>query len=40
MIEVKNLTKNYGRHTAVNDLSFTVEKGQIVDSGMTTVVFG
>lgn len=29
MIEVKHLTKNYGRHTAVNDLSFTVEKGQI-----------
>ncbi len=29
MIEVKHLTKNYGRHTAVSDLSFTVEKGQI-----------
>ena len=29
MIEVTHLTKNYGRHTAVDDLSFTVEKGQI-----------
>ena len=29
MIEVQHLTKNYGRHTAVSDLSFTVEKGQI-----------
>ena len=29
MIEVKHLTKNYGHHTAVNDLSFSVEKGQI-----------
>ena len=29
MIEVKHLTKTYGRHTAVSDLSFTVEKGQI-----------
>ena len=29
MIEVKHLTKIYGRHTAVSDLSFTVEKGQI-----------
>jgi ABC-2 type transport system ATP-binding protein len=29
MIEVKHLTKNYGRHTAVSDLSFTVKKGQI-----------
>ena len=29
MIEVKNLTKSYGRHTAVSDLSFTVDKGQI-----------
>ena len=29
MIEVKNLTKRYGSHLAVDDLSFTVEKGQI-----------
>lgn len=29
MIEVKNLTKRYGEHIAVNNLSFTVEKGQI-----------
>ena len=29
MIEVKNLTKRYGKHLAVDDLSFTVEKGQI-----------
>ena len=29
MIEVKNLTKRYGPHTAVSDLSFTIEKGQI-----------
>lgn len=29
MIEVKNLTKKYGNHTAVNDLSFCVEKGMI-----------
>ena len=29
MIEVKHLTKRYGNHTAVSDLSFTVEKGQI-----------
>ncbi len=29
MIEVKNLSKNYGSHTAVKDLSFTVESGQV-----------
>ena len=29
MIEVSNLTKKYGKHTAVDDLSFRVEKGQI-----------
>ncbi|MDO5589718.1 MAG: ABC transporter ATP-binding protein [Lachnospiraceae bacterium] len=29
MIEVKNLTKCYGKHLAVDDLSFTVEEGQI-----------
>lgn len=30
MIEVKNLVKRYGNHTAVDDLSFTVDKGQIL----------
>lgn len=29
MIEVTNLTKKYGNHTAVDHLSFQVEKGQI-----------
>lgn len=29
MIEVKHLTKRYGGHTAVSDLSFTIEPGQI-----------
>lgn len=29
MIEVKHLTKKYGSHLAVNDLSFTIEKGRI-----------
>lgn len=29
MIEVKNLSKKYGQHTAVDNLSFHVEKGQI-----------
>lgn len=29
LIEVKHLTKRYGNHTAVSDLSFTIEKGQI-----------
>jgi ABC-2 type transport system ATP-binding protein len=30
LIEVKNLVKRYGNHTAVDDLSFTVDKGQIL----------
>lgn len=30
MIEVKNLTKKYGDKLAVNDISFTVEKGEIL----------
>lgn len=30
MIEVKNLVKRYGNRNVVDDLSFTVEKGQIV----------
>lgn len=29
MIEVNHLTKRYGNHIAVSDLSFTIEKGQI-----------
>lgn len=29
MIEVRNLTKLYGDHAAVSDLSFNIEKGQI-----------
>ena len=33
MIEVKNLVKKYGDHTAVDHLSFTVEKGQIGPNG-------
>lgn len=28
LIEVKHLTKKYGTHLAVDDLSFTIEKGQ------------
>lgn len=30
MIEVTNLTKVYGKYTAVNDLSFTVKEGEIL----------
>lgn len=30
LIEVKNLIKKYGEHLAVDDLSFSVEKGQIL----------
>ena len=29
LIEVKHLTKKYGTHLAVDDLSFTIEKGRI-----------
>ena len=29
MIEIEHLTKRYGEHLAVSDLSFTVESGQI-----------
>ena len=29
MIEVKHLTKKYGTHLAVDDMSFTIEKGRI-----------
>ena len=30
MIDARNLTKNYARHTAVRDISFSVERGEIV----------
>lgn len=30
MIEVKHLTKNFGSKTVVNNLSFTVEKGEVL----------
>ena len=30
MISVKNLTKTYGDITAVNDVSFTISKGEII----------
>ena len=30
MIEVKHLTKHYGDKVAVNDISFTVEDGEIL----------
>ncbi len=30
MIEVKHLTKQFGNHLAVNDVSFTAEKGEII----------
>lgn len=30
MIKVQNLTKRYARHTAVQDISFTVKRGEIV----------
>lgn len=29
MIEVKGLTKKYGPHTAIEDLNFTIEKGNV-----------
>nr|WP_246804822.1 ATP-binding cassette domain-containing protein [Desulfosarcina cetonica] len=30
MIEVKQLTKQFGQHRAVDDISFSVEKGEIL----------
>jgi ABC-2 type transport system ATP-binding protein len=30
MIEVENLTKSYGQHRAVDDISFSVEKGEVL----------
>ena len=44
MIEVSNLTKRYGGRTAVNDISFTVARGEIVGllgpngAGKTTTI--
>ena len=29
VIEIKNLTKNYGKHRGVSDVSFHVEEGDI-----------
>jgi ABC-2 type transport system ATP-binding protein len=29
ILEIKNLTKKFGRLTAVNDISFNVEKGNV-----------
>ena len=31
MIEIKNLTKRYGQIPAVNDISLTIKKGEILD---------
>ena len=30
MIEVQNLTKDYGNHRGIFDLSFTVDQGEVV----------
>ena len=30
MIEVKNITKRYGSVTAVDNISFTINKGEII----------
>jgi len=30
MIEVKNLTKRYSAHKAVDNISFSIKKGEIV----------
>ena len=30
MIEVKNVTKKYGKFVAVDDISFTISEGEIV----------
>ena len=30
MIEVKNLVRKYGDFTAVDDVSFSIEKGEVV----------
>ena len=33
MVEVKNLTKFYGSIKAVDDISFTVETGEVLEIG-------
>lgn len=44
LLECKNLTKNYGKHTAVNDMSFQIDSGHIIGllgpngSGKTTLI--
>ena len=44
MIEIKNVTKKYGDKTAVDDVSFTVEDGEIFafighnGAGKTTLI--
>lgn len=44
LLECKNLTKNYGKHTAVNDMSFQIDGGHIIGllgpngSGKTTLI--
>ncbi len=30
MIEVKGLTKYYGEHAAIRDLSFAIERGEVI----------
>src|SRR5437867_8001684 len=30
MIEVEGLTKYYGEHAAIRDLSFTIERGEVI----------
>src|SRR6187402_3016131 len=30
MIEIRDLTKNYGPHTAIDRLNFTIRKGEVV----------
>lgn len=44
ILEVKNLKKNYGSYTAVDDISFTIKKGQVIGflgpngAGKTTTI--
>ena len=43
MIEVKNLVRKYGDFTAVDDVSFSIEKGEVVgllghNGGKTTIM--
>ena len=30
MIEVEGLTKDYGRHAAIRNLAFTIERGEVI----------